>query len=386
MIGIMILTGNKGLWWLIGVLILLVVVCGVIFRPGIFKAKPGNVAGHAPASIPGAEKVCDINGEPVTWEEFQLRMNMNRAMIFDYFKKKYNVDYGAGFWTGNHEGEVPLAKIKEQTVQDLVRIKVQQVMARDYGVVRDISFGAFKTNLAEENKRREEAVRNKEVIYGPQQYDMQTYYDYIFSNMVIKLKEEVRDRLLKPTDQDLERFYDTVKEELYKLPDEIRLQKISLTYTGAGRAAADQKEQARKFLEDLREKLLQGGNLARLLQTKAPEGWTLKSADLVFDQNSARYATRMEPELVERAQQLGLNQLSDVFEEQSALAPSSGSLVMIKCLTKKSGGFKPFAEFKDSVQMTYVTRKYEELIARLVAKAEVKIVAETYRKITEDYL
>lgn len=69
--------------------------------------------------------------------------------------------------------------------------KIEQQMLKDYGIIEDISYSAFRKKVKEENARREQAMQAGEKIYGPKVYDARVYYDYIYSEAKERLIKEV---------------------------------------------------------------------------------------------------------------------------------------------------------------------------------------------------
>ncbi|MBW5445710.1 hypothetical protein GE107_06475 [Cohnella sp. CFH 77786] len=138
---------------------------------------------------PGERVIAYVNQEPIEVREFALFLDRAKANVFSYFHRKYGAEDSPSFWTSNFAGEVPLELAKRAAMEELAAVKVQQLMAREYGVLEDIGYGAFLENLSRENERRKQAARNGQAIYGPLQYDESGYYRYVYSNAVIELKK-----------------------------------------------------------------------------------------------------------------------------------------------------------------------------------------------------
>ncbi|CAN7601113.1 hypothetical protein [Paenibacillus sp. LjRoot56] len=137
---------------------------------------------------PSYATVAYINDVPIDEREFQLFLNDAKAQTAGYFKKNYNADDSASFWTTSFQGEVPIEKAKQLALDRLKEVKVQQLLALQYSLVNDLSYTTFLENWAMENQRREKAIKNNQVIYGPKQYDERGYYTYLFSNLVLKVQ------------------------------------------------------------------------------------------------------------------------------------------------------------------------------------------------------
>lgn len=136
------------------------------------------------------EVVATVNGEPITSKHFQQRMLVHRGQVQSYFYKTYGVGDSADFWTTEHHSEIPIEMVRKRTLDELTRIKIQQIMAKEKGIVGDISYDGFLRQMEEANRKRQQTA-GKGVIYGPVNYNEHTYFEYVFSNMVIRLKQKM---------------------------------------------------------------------------------------------------------------------------------------------------------------------------------------------------
>lgn len=133
--------------------------------------------------------VAYVNGEPVTALEFSQEMAENKSKVYDYFRRKYNAQEDKNFWETAYNGEVPVQMLKKMTLDDLIEIKVEQILGKQNGLLSDTRYNVFLKVREQENKKRAKAKENGEVIYGPVEYGEREYFHYVHSNMVIQLKE-----------------------------------------------------------------------------------------------------------------------------------------------------------------------------------------------------
>ncbi|MDR6555235.1 hypothetical protein [Paenibacillus qinlingensis] len=143
---------------------------------------------------PSYATVAYINDVAIDEREFQLFLNDVKAQTAGYFKKTYNADDSDSFWTKSFQGEVPIEKAKQLALERLKEVKVQQLLAQQYDLVNDLSYTTFLANWSQENQRREKAIKNNQVIYGPRQYEERGYYTYLFSNLVLKVKAVFKEK------------------------------------------------------------------------------------------------------------------------------------------------------------------------------------------------
>jgi hypothetical protein len=175
-------------------------------RPGVKSASPSRLVHLLPVAVVGAALllwrmwggdfqapadpvVATINNEAVTAAEYRLVMERKTAEVFGYMKQRYDLDDHPGYWSESTGPEGPLAKLREVVLEELVRIKVCQGLAKEKGLVRETSFAAFQEEFQRENARRSEAKRQGQVVYGPAQYRMAAYYYIRFGDLIYKLTQ-----------------------------------------------------------------------------------------------------------------------------------------------------------------------------------------------------
>jgi hypothetical protein len=204
----------------------------------------GSPLMHASATATAEPPAMTINGEPVSAREYRLVMQRHTAAIYGQFSRDKKLEDHAGYWNPDSGPEGPLAKLRELTAAELVKIKVSQLLGRQYGLVSDISFEAFLQKRETENARRATAVQTNQVIYGPQHYRLSAYYYIQLRDLEFRLKQTMtREFAGKITDTEIQKYYAENEATLGKKPlTEIRLGIIEMLST---RKAAAQLERLR---------------------------------------------------------------------------------------------------------------------------------------------
>ncbi|MCU6797359.1 hypothetical protein OB236_35050 [Paenibacillus sp. WQ 127069] len=164
--------------------------------------------------------VAYINGAVIEEREFNLFLSQVKAQVTSYFKQKFDADDSSTFWTTSFQGEVPIIKAKQLALEQIKQVKVQQLLAQQFGLLEDTSYSSFLDKWAKENQRRQEAVANNRVIYGPRQYEEWGYYTYVQSTMIIQLKAVMNEREEAVSEQELINLYEQLKGKLYQEPGE----------------------------------------------------------------------------------------------------------------------------------------------------------------------
>lgn len=305
--------------------------------------------------------VASINGEQVEKEEFKLFLNKNRSLIYNKFHKTNGAEYSRNFWTTDFDGTTPEKELKQAVLQEIIKIKVQQHLAKQNGLLQDTRYSAFLAGLKRENSKRKDIMGKNGVIYGPQQYDEPGYYDYVFSNMVISLQDKLSQDKFAISDKKLREYFDSVKDRLYKLPDTIKTGWIYIPTSGDNQNIINEK------MKKIKSEIEAGksfDDIKNVYQSK-------KQPDIVFaerilDRSTARSDAFSDPLLAKIANSLDSGKTSDIFEE-------NGSINLLFCFSRTSGGYLAFDECKDNVRKKYVEGQYGKYIDELVKAAVVTV-------------
>lgn len=320
------------------------------------------------------EYVAKVNGEPIEEKEFLRQLNLERATTANYFKQKYNAEVNGDFWTRNFGGEVPAQYAKERTLKECISVKVQQALAKEQGLIEDITYSTFLKKLAEENKTRKDAVKNHQVIYGPGQYDENGYFSHMFSNLVIQLKEKLLDSEFKPSDAELRKYYEKVKDIHYKKEDTVEFQAISISYGKEGGAFEDtERKEAIERMKEIKARIDKGESFENIAKSNPDE---IKVETKKVNDDSASAYSKSAPQLFEAIRSISANQVSDVLDEIN-----QRKVEIIKVIKREGGGYKAYEEFKDSLLLNYSSEKYNELLEKRIKEATIEINERAYRNL-----
>ena len=99
--------------------------------------------------------VATVNSEPISVREFKRQLAQKSSDIYTYFREKHGVvGDSKDFWTTSYGGEVPIDMARDKTLKECVNVKAQQILAKQNGILNDISYAAFLSDLSKENRRR----------------------------------------------------------------------------------------------------------------------------------------------------------------------------------------------------------------------------------------
>lgn len=309
-----------------------------------------------------------VNGVPVAAGEFRMHLSfVHVAKTYSYFKEKYGVDAGKDFWTTSYGGEIPIRYAREKTLQDEVRIKIQQILMKENGIAGDISYEGFLKSLKEENEKRQDAVKKGQAIYGPEQYGANEYFDYQLANYVYKLKQKLFSGKSAASEEELRKKYESDKETYYRLPDYVKLEKITIPF---GSGTAD-RESAEQLITKAKRMIDSGRAFGEVAKQFNRDG---KAEEQIFDETTAKNDDYLVPELKAVAGSMEPGQISGLIETKD-------EFVIVKCTDKKTNRYQSYTDVLDKVKTAYMDEQYEQLINKLVGEAHVQINQPVYEKI-----
>lgn len=307
-----------------------------------------------------------VNDEPVAAGEFRMLMGFAHvAKTYSYFQEKYGADTSKDFWTTSYGGETPILYVREKTLADEVRIKLQQILMKENGIVSDISYEGFLKSLKEENQKRQEAVKKDQVIYGPEQYGPNEYFDYQLSNNVYKLKEKLFSDAVN--EEELRKQYEADKDKQYSMPDFMKFEKITIPFG----SDAVEKEKAEQMIMKAKRMLDSGTAFENVAEQFNRDG---KVEEHILDETTARNDHYLHPELKAVAGSMEAGQISGLIETKD-------EFIIVKCTDKVSNRYQSYVDVKDKVRISYMDEKYEEVIDKQVGEAHVRINQEVYDSI-----
>jgi hypothetical protein len=332
------------------------------------------------AGLNDADIVAHIDGEPVTVREYAQALLRKRADVYAYFKAAHNADDHPDFWTTDYGGEVPLNKIKADALDELAAIKVQQKMAKEKGIVQDISYTGFLKELKAENARRRAALKKNQVIYGPQQYDETGYFDLVFENMKAELKRRLQDEMVF-REEEVEAYYREHADQ-FQLGGAVTIKKITVSYSdqAEGNDQAEGKAEAEQVIKEIAARVGDGESWEEVAHAyRGDSSPKVELEEQRFEPHNARTDAMVWRDLFYAAQQLEVGQISDIIDY-------NGAFHVIRCIERTPGATIPLAEAEAFIKLELAEQKYAALVEQRIADAQVAVNDRVYRKVGEAYL
>lgn len=157
-----------------------------------------------------------ISKENIDDRELQREMLRYRAQIINDFTQKYQLNNLQNFWENVYQGRSPKVALEELALTNLLKIKIQEQWLKAEGLWPYKNYDEFLYAMVEENKERDKLQKEGQVIYGPVLFQEQTYFDYKFSNAIIKLKEKYEGTKITLNDSLLNHHFKDLKQTIYK--------------------------------------------------------------------------------------------------------------------------------------------------------------------------
>jgi len=343
------------------------IIFATVFISGLLVIFFGlNCSNHSPDQT----DVALVNEESISKQEFELIVNKNRNDVIDYFTNKYNVQYDKNFWTTDLDGEQPAEFLKEKALHECVRIKIQQMLARDKGIVRDISYSALLDEMNKENKKRKQAVQSKRIIYEPLEFDEQNFLYYQLDKIIFEIKAVFVGDIFDVSESNLKQFYDNNKDDLFKEKEFIKIRQISISVKN---------EEKKKFAERYADAKNDLNQVKRALETDRDSSELLSRdnvviQDFVFDESTPFIDEKINYKLIQTALGLKPGKISEIIEHET------GPFI-IKCLTRQEGQYFPYEQVTEIVRANYIDYCYNKFIDEQIKNAGIKINKSVYQSV-----
>lgn len=153
------------------------------------------------------QNIGTVDGVNVAKEEVRREMRRYRFEVYNFVASK----------KGEINGAESIEILRKKAIDSLAVIKVQEKLLTERNLWPYKDYQEFLTDLHNSNNNRRKLSANGQVIYGPVEYNEQTFFDYRFSNALIQLKQKlVAEKLITITDDNLQTKFKKLQETVYK--------------------------------------------------------------------------------------------------------------------------------------------------------------------------
>lgn len=159
-----------------------------------------------------------VNGIPVHKQELKWSMEKKIYIVKEQLAKEYKISKKDISWDKTYGEKTAFEYLLNVSIQDVGLIKIQQKEAKERDLIDKINYKDFKKDWQTENKLRAEKIANNQIVYGPSQYEEKQYYEYIMNNLVIELKNYMRENELDITNKQINQVYNLNKDYFLNEP------------------------------------------------------------------------------------------------------------------------------------------------------------------------
>jgi hypothetical protein len=286
--------------------------------------------------------VATVNGLPIDRDEYALFVRKHRALA---------------------SGE----QLKREALQDAVAWKVLQSWAKQEGLTPYTDYASLREELRRFNRQREKALRNGEVVFGPDRYDEWSFVDRKRGEWSSALQDIIASRADFPESR-IRDYYEANKEQFVSSVT-IRA-KVGFVPKADDR---DGEERAMRLLKEARDAVAGGSAWEEATAPLKSQGGIggFRKEERQFDEHSAM-GDRLRPVLLRQARSLAAGEISEPFRE-------TDGYYVIQVIEKTSPGAASFEEMKERISLLLAQEDFELELERRVREAAVVADASAHR-------
>lgn len=228
-------------------------------------------------------------------------------------------------------GYIILGKENKAEVQLDSRTTAILELAEKYELITSSKYADIEKRLKEENKRRQKALTEGKVIYGPTEYTMEMYIKYLCSNLEPVLIEKMTGEEISCTEEDIKLYYEQHKTEIAVMPETMLFYEISASMANE------------KYMKEI-------------CESDNPVEFAEQYKDYVqvskteFQNNSVVY--NRNPELMEQLSKLDFGEWTNILD-------IGDKKYIYVCLEKNSEYILPYKKVRETVKNMYLKREFE---------------------------
>ncbi len=126
--------------------------------------------------------------------------------------------------------EMTETELEKQTIERINRVNAMFMLASRMDLCKPYSFESFQLDLENENSQRKLKKEKGEVFYGPVEFSLTTYYDYISSNIKLDLVQFITSNADREVQDGAKAYFEEHKEN-YRM-----IESVEYLLTVGGRA------------------------------------------------------------------------------------------------------------------------------------------------------
>ncbi|MGL4738168.1 MAG: hypothetical protein ACRCW2_12025 [Cellulosilyticaceae bacterium] len=296
----------------------------------------------------------DVNGHKITEDEYMHYVEQGKSAVYNHFYHTYGIQAGELEWDKDYGDGRPIDQLIESCTTQVVENNLIWQVAYEKGITDYYAFEDFQKVWEHEMVRRQKAHQAGEIVYGPIEMRLMEYYDYALSDLKARVMDAVWENL-DYTDEQLEVYYETIKQEAFVRDKQMKGIKLSVANDAT-------KEQHEAFVS-VRKTLLQSEEVMATIDAVKREGG-VDVTDVVFDAETARMDAMKQPEMRDYALNMEVGEISPAFVNDI-------STDIIVATEVEEGGYYSFEEMKEVVKQTCKEKVFEVYMKKVATNTNV---------------
>lgn len=330
----------------------------------LMSCRYNSEGSHLPKDEFGST-VISINGVNISEKEYLLHLKTEIANTYNYFYLQFGAQPTESFWTEVYEGERPIDYIKKRTDDKLLRIKIIQELGAEMQVTPSFDYSDFLNHWQTENSERKAKKESGQVVYGPIEIEEDSYYNYLLSNLEIRLKEKLNEEVFTSSESNLKIHYELMKNDHFRYSPSISIEYLLLDESRLTKVEVDQ------MIEKTRSNIKNFESLKSYRKNNSEWAYgqmiLLDSVPSYGEENPVAH-------LKEEALQLNPKELGIVRVDYQ--------FYFIRLLSPNDTFFRAFETVKDEVLYDYNLTQYNDLVEQRMKDAMVEKNKNVYDEIS----
>lgn len=278
-----------------------------------------------------------IDNNEISEQLYLELMQSNVANVVNEVYEKYGLEVDENFWTSEIDEGTPLAMLQERTLDTLIKASAYYNYAQDLNLETNGGLQTLEQRLVEENKRREEAVANGEIIYGLKQYDLK-----FFLNYEIELIHENICYDMEFSSDELHAYYEEHLDD-FKQDDQLKIEALRIYYV-IDEQLLEKYDTIKKDLETIVKRLP-----SESLESLAKE---YQLDDYYVSIDSTTVDLDIDGDIYELAKDMQSGEVSELMDV-------SGCFYLVKCQSRQARDVLSYDEAKNTIKSSLAQESFE---------------------------
>lgn len=155
------------------------------------------------------EAVLTMDGEAVAAEEYLQIMKREKFFVERYFADGFQAEISEDeFWETEYQGEIPLDRLLDQTMEQLRLMRAMYQLAEERGYVRDGSYAGMKERMEQENALRAKKQEAGEIVYGLSSFSLDQWMDYEEGILEETFCNDLKNPEMNVTEEEKKEFFE----------------------------------------------------------------------------------------------------------------------------------------------------------------------------------